>query len=169
MGASGCTAERSAVQKRNASLHVMGRCYWREHPLWCEAPAEGRRKTDFGTNGIISPIPPACVVLSTVLAYGSRPCCVTAQMQRGKTVWVVLWSELMLCRVTADSWSRESMRVLIKWESGQKYPLELYLYNCSSNHSDSISSRRKRTVTILETNHIYKKGYQNSWFEQLYC
>lgn len=107
---------------------------------------------------IISTIPRACVVVTCVrtrqlslLWYGTDAA--WEDCLGGSVVRV----DAVICRVTADSWSRESTRALIKWQSGQKYPLELYLYNCSSNHSDSISSGRIRTVTILEMNHILKK------------
>lgn len=49
--------------------------------------------------------------------------------------------------------SLQTAEGLIKWQSGQKYPLELYFYNCPSNHSDSISSGEEEDFgTILEMN-----------------
>lgn len=123
-------------------------CYCRGRPLPCEAPAEGLKlnaKTDFGTNGLISSTAPrACAVMLPVHAYFICSSRNTAEMT-GKTVWLLRWRlvtqmetereervDAVLRRVAADG------RL-----NGQKYLLQLYLCDCCSNHSDSISWEEK--------------------------
>lgn len=55
--------------------------------------------------------------------------------------------------------------MLIKWESGQKYPLDLYLYNYCPNHLDSISIGEEK---YCENKPHLQERSQNSCLEQLY-